>query len=206
MVRLERRQRRRRRRRRRWWSSMRPCWWARSLHFEINLPPWRSERARMAPTSSLFVPCGTRGRSGSVWWRVGVGRRWPWYVVPTVAVLPKKEPGNEQSYKGPEKRSRGTLGRESAICHLIADLAAIDVKVADDESEGAARRDSQISRHPNPTSARTEEKDSTNSTTHTFFVLVCSRGFGWAARSRLFGGQQGLVGWHRPGGLSRGRE
>ena len=75
MVRLERRQRRRRRRRRRWWSSMRPCWWARSLHFEINLPPWRSERARMAPTSSLFVPCGTRGRSGSVWWRVGVGRR-----------------------------------------------------------------------------------------------------------------------------------
>ena len=92
---------------------------------------------------------------------------WPWYVVPTVAVLPKKEPGNEQSYKGPEKRSRGTLGRKSAICQLIADLAAIDVKVADDESEGAARRDSQISRHPNPTSARTEEKDSTNSTTHT---------------------------------------
>ena len=129
-----------------------------------------------------------------------------------MAVLPKKEPGNEQSYKGPEKRSRGTLGRESAICHLIADLAAIDVKVADDESEGAARRDSQISRHPNPTSARTEEKDSTNSTTHTqvrsgwVFVLVCSRGFGRAARSRLFGGQQGLVGWHRPGGLSRGRE
>ena len=99
----------------------------------------------------------------------------PWHADDTVAVVrstygggsAKKEPGNEQSYKGPEKRSRGTLGRKSAICQLIADLAAIDVKVADDESEGAARRDSQISRHPNPTSARTEEKDSTNSTTHT---------------------------------------
>ena len=117
----------------------------------------------------------------------------------------KKEPENEQSYKGSEERSRGTLGRDLAIWHPIADLAAIDVEVAGDESEGAARRDTQISRHPNPTSARTEEKDSTNSTTHTqvrsgwvfclgvFAWLRVGRavaalrraaGFGWLASAR----------------------